>query len=93
MTEKATEQKAKAPEVHVKAAPKRTAKKAAQTKPKPKVDMTHLAEVSKEVSRLEALKADRLALIQKAAKDGATTKEISEAAGLSVPRLRQLLHK
>jgi hypothetical protein len=84
----------KGPEVVVKKARRTTSKaQAAKPKPKPEVDLTQLAEVSKEVSRLEALKADRLALIQKAAKAGATTKAISEASGLSVPRLRQLIQK
>jgi hypothetical protein len=83
------------PQVEVKKAPKRNTSKAQAAKPKPKplVDLTDLKAVSDEVQRLEGLKADRLALIQKAAKAGATTQAISEATGLSVPRLRQLLSK
>lgn len=92
MSEKAPEQKG--PEVEIKKAPRRTSKaQAAKPKPKPEVDLTDLKAVSAEVQRLESLKADRLALIQKAAKAGATTQAISEATGLSVPRLRQLIHK
>ena len=94
MTEQQPQGQEKAPEVHVKKAPRRTSKaQAAKPKPKPEVDLTDLKAVSEEVKRLESLKADRLALIQKAAKAGATTQAISEATGLSVPRLRQLLSK
>ena len=95
MSEQA-KQEPKGPEVEVKAAPKRrtTSKhQAAKPKPKPEVDLTDLKRVSDEVRRLESLKSDRLALIQKAVKAGATTQQISEATGLSVPRLRQLIQK
>jgi hypothetical protein len=88
-------QEQKAPVVEIKKTPKRTTSKsqAAKPKPKPEVDLTELKRVSAEVQRLEALRKDRLDLIQKAAKAGATTKAISEASGLSVPRLRQLIQK
>jgi hypothetical protein len=88
MSEKATQGQEKAPEVIVKKAPAKP-----KAKQEPKVDLTDLKRVSAEVQRLEGLKADRLALIQKAAKAGATTQAISEATSLSVPRLRQLIHK
>jgi hypothetical protein len=90
------QQEQKAPVVEIKKAPSRrtTSKaKAAQPKAKPEVDLTRLAEVSQEISRLEVLKKERLDLINKAAKAGATTKQISDASGLSVPRLRQLIEK
>jgi hypothetical protein len=85
----------KAPVVEIKTAKKRTTSKAkaAQPKPKPEVDLTELKRVSDEITRLEALRKDRLDLIQKAAKAGATTKAISDASSLSVPRLRQLISK
>jgi hypothetical protein len=88
-------QEQKAPVVEIKSAPKRRTSKAQAAKPKakPEVDLTELKRISDEVTRLEALKKDRLALIQKAAKAGATTKQISEASSLSVPRLRQLIEK
>jgi hypothetical protein len=91
MTAQQPEQKT--PVVEIKKAPRRTTSKAAAAKPKakPEVDLTQLTEVSKEIARLEGLRKDRLALIQKAAKAGATTKQISEASSLSVPRLRQLI--
>jgi hypothetical protein len=55
--------------------------------------LEQLAEVAKEITRLEALRKQRLDLIQEAAKAGATTKAISDASSLSVPRLRQLITK
>lgn len=86
--------KAKRPQVEVKKAPRRTSKaQAAKPKPKPQVDLTELKRVSDEITRLESLRADRLDLLKRAAKDGATTKAISEASSLSIPRLRQLLSK
>jgi hypothetical protein len=95
MSEQQPQEEQKAPVVDIKKAPKRTTSKAQAAKPKakPEVDLTQLAEVSKEIARLEGLRKDRLDLIQKAAKAGATTKAISEASGLSVPRLRQLIAK
>jgi len=88
-------QEQKAPVVDIKKAAKRTTSKsqAAKPKPKPEVDLTELKRVSDEITRLEGLRKDRLDLIQKAAKAGATTKEISDASSLSVPRLRQLIEK
>jgi hypothetical protein len=101
MTDKANEQAAqaeeqpKAPVVEIKTAKRRTTSKSqdAKPKPKPEVDLTELKRVSDEITRLEALRKDRLDLIQKAAKAGATTKAISDASSLSVPRLRQLITK
>jgi hypothetical protein len=91
----AQQEEQKAPVVEIKTAKKRTTSKAqdAKPKPKPEVDLTELKRVSDEITRLEALREDRLALIQKAAKAGATTKAISDASSLSVPRLRQLIKK
>jgi hypothetical protein len=98
MTEQAKQEpqeEPKAPVVEIKKAPKRTTSKAkaAQPKPKPEVDLTELRWVSDEITRLEGLRRDRLDLIQKAAKAGATTAAISDASSLSVPRLRQLIKK
>jgi hypothetical protein len=91
MTEKATEPKA--PEVIVKKAP---AKAKAKAEPKPKLNAAtakQLQELAAEIARLEGLKADRTALMKKAHAAKAPTSEIAEAAGLSVPRARQVLGK
>jgi hypothetical protein len=90
-TSKAQAAKPKGPEVEIK-----STKPKAQPKPKPKLDEAtakKLRELSKEISRLEGLKNDRLALIRKAHEAKAPISEIAEAAGLSVPRTRQLFSK
>lgn len=79
------------PEVIIK-----TTKPKAQPKLKPQLDEAtakQLKELSAEISRLEGLKADRLALIRKAHEAKAPIAEIAEASGLSVPRTRQLFSK
>lgn len=93
MSEKAQEPQAKQPEVHVKKAPKRQPK--AEVKPSAATVklLEQLEEVSKEIARLEGLKNDRTALIGKATAAKVPTATIAKAAGLSVPRLRQVQQK
>jgi hypothetical protein len=88
MSEQATQQ-AKQPEVQIK-----TVKAKAEPKPKPTMTETakkRLQELSAEITRIEALKKDRLNLMRKERSKGIAIPEIAEAAGLSVPRARQVL--
>jgi hypothetical protein len=91
MIEQAQEQKA--PEVHIrKASPKPKAKETKPSAATVKV-LEQLAEVAKEISRLEGLKNDRTQLIAKLTAAKVPTATIAKAAGLSVPRLRQVQAK
>jgi hypothetical protein len=93
MSEKATEQKAPETEVVVKKAPPKAKPK--ETKPSAATVklLEQLEEISKEIARLEGLKNDRTALIGKATAAKVPTATIAKAAGLSVPRLRQVQQK
>jgi hypothetical protein len=93
-----SEQAKQEPQIEVKKAPKRRT-----TRPRPEADskpsaatvklLEQLKELSKEIDRIESLKADRTALIAKATAAKVPTSTIAEAAGLSVPRLRQVQAK
>ena len=69
----------------------------AEPKPsKPSLTATakkHLEELTEQISKLEALKAERLAIMQKEHERGVSITEIAGPAGYSVARARQLLSK
>jgi hypothetical protein len=93
MTEQATQGQEKAPEVHVKKAPKRQPK--ADHKPSAATIklLEQLTEVGKEIERLEGLKNDRTALVVKLTAAKVPTATIAKAASLSVARTRQVQAK
>jgi hypothetical protein len=94
MSEQAQEPKAKGPEVHVKTAPKRQPKaKEVKLSAATQKLLEQLAEIGKELGRIEALKSDRTALIAKLTAAKVPTVEIAKAAQLSVARLRQVQQK
>jgi hypothetical protein len=100
MSTQAGEQKA--PEVIVKKAPKRQPKAATQADGSPTTPESEkrLSVVSKELEAIrrklveaDKLKARRLELIKEAHALGLSTSDLSSNTGVSVARLRQLLHK
>lgn len=91
----------KAPVVEIKKAPKRTTSKVAAAKEaarakvaKPTLSDTakkKLEDLTKRIAELEALKAERVAVMRKEHERGVPVTEISGPAGYSTARARQLL--
>jgi hypothetical protein len=79
--------------VHVKKAPKRQPKQEVKPSAATQKVLEQLEEISKEIARLDGLKNDRTQLIGKLTAAKVPTATIAKAAGLSVPRLRQVQAK